>query len=470
MPDVAIIGGGAAGAAVLVELLRRPGRRGAVHWITGGEAPGRGVAYATNDDRHLLNVRAAGMGLHADHKDDFLRHANRALGNVQGVDFLPRRVFGEFIEAQVRASMAEAHARGVPFHVHHGKALSVERDAAYGYRIELERGDAVTAGTVVLAIGALAPRPLKSVSSMALDSGAYALDPWRQDEPATPPRRILVIGTGLTAVDMLISAATRWPDAELVAVSRHGLLPFCHPMSPVAPYPHQEALNAALLACDGVAAMVRLVREAIGDASNTDWRAVIDGMRPINARLWRGLTTAQRRQFLRHLRWLWEALRHRTAPASAAAVQALLDAGRLQVHAARVLAVDGPGPLTVTVRGRATQRTSAIEADRVIQATGLDTAVAYARDPLLAQLLASGLARPDPLQLGLAAEADGQLENADGQLQPGLYGIGSLLRGNLWECTAMPEIRAAARQLADIVDAHGQSLQGEAATNQVRRD
>lgn len=465
MTDIAIIGGGAAGAAVFCELLRRPNRTGTVHWITGGDATGRGVAYATNDDRHLLNVRAAGMGLLAEQKDDFLQHAHRALGKAHGADFLPRRVFGEFIEAQVRASIADAQARGARFHVHHEKARAVLRNAAHRYRIELEHGDTVAADTVVLAIGALAPRPLKSVGLATLESGAYVLDPWKQNEPTPAPRRVLIVGTGLTAVDTLISCATRWPEAELVAVSRHGLLPFRHPGLPVVPYPHQDQLNAALLECDGVLPMTRLVRRAVADGATADWRAVIDGMRPINARLWRGLTLAQRRQFLRHLRWLWEASRHRTAPASADALQALIDAGRLQVHAARVLTVEGHGPLSVTVRTRSTQRTSTIVADRVIQATGLDTAVAYAQDPLLAQLLADGLATPDPLQLGLAAEADGQLLDARGRAQPGLYGIGSLLRGNLWECTAMPEIRAAARQLADIAEPCGQSRQDEAAAN-----
>lgn len=448
MTDIAIIGGGAAGAAVFGELLRRHDRRGTIHWVTGCSEPGRGVAYATDDERHLLNVRAAGMGLFTDQKDDFLQHASRCLGQAQGSDFLPRRLFGEFIEAQVRARMTEAQASGVRFQVHHVRATAVRRQTDRDYRVELGQGNPVAVGAVVLAIGALAPRPLKTVSAEALNSGTYVLDPWNQEETSPAPRRVLVIGTGLTAVDTLISAATRWPHAELVAVSRHGLLPFRHPAAPVAPYPFQEDLNAALLTADGVGAMTGLVREALADPAATDWRAVIDGLRPINARLWQGLTQAQRRQFLRHLRWVWEASRHRTAPASSETVQALIESGRLQLHAARVLAVDGRGPLAVTVRSRATQRTSTIAADRVIQATGLDTAVAYAHDPLLAQLLDEGLATPDALQLGVAAEADGQLLDAEGQPQPGLYGIGSLLRGNLWECTAMPEIRAAAHRVA----------------------
>ncbi|HET6433592.1 FAD/NAD(P)-binding protein [Dyella sp.] len=448
MSDIAIVGGGAAGAAVFGELLRRPRRSGTLHWITGCPSPGVGVAYATGDERHLLNVRAAGMGLFAEHRDDFLQHAGRSIGPVSGGDFLPRRVFGDFVQAQIQARMMQAHACGVDFRVHHPRAVSLAGAAHGGYRIVLGDGEALDVDTVVLALGALAPRALKTVSAAALASPAYVLDPWGEPPPAPAPRRVLVIGTGLTAVDTIISASTRWPEAALVAVSRHGLLPLQHPAVPVAPYPFQHDLNNALLACDGAAAMSRLVREAIADPACANWRAVIDGMRPINARLWQGLAPAQRRQFLRHLRWVWEASRHRVAPASADAVQALLATGRLQVHAARVLAVDGSGPLTVTVRHRTSQEISAFEADRVVQATGLDTAAAYASEPLLAHLLRSGLAAPDPLQLGLAACPDGQLLDAQGRPRQGLYGLGALLRGSLWECTAMPEIRAAAHQLA----------------------
>ena len=170
MNDIAIIGGGAAGAAVFGELLRQHDRRGTVHWITGGPAPGRGVAYATDDDRHLLNVRAAGMGLFADQKDDFLQHASRSLGQAQGIDFLPRRLFGDFVQAQVQARMAEAQAHGVRFQLHHARARSVVRADDARYRIGLDAGDVVTVDAAVLAIGALAPRALRTVSAEALDS------------------------------------------------------------------------------------------------------------------------------------------------------------------------------------------------------------------------------------------------------------------------------------------------------------
>lgn len=446
MADIAVIGGGAAGAAAFGELLARFDA-GTIHWIVGRQAPGRGVAYATRDDRHLLNVRASGMGVFQEQGEDFIQHASRQLGLVKGTDFLPRRVFGDFIQAQVGARIDAARRAGRSFRIYPENALEVMRRGEGGYAVRA--GDRwLDVEHVVLAVGALAQRPLRTVSASALASGAYELDPWRLDRHVKAPRRVLVIGTGLTAVDTLLSASVQWPHAELVAVSRHGLWPFTHSALPLSPYPHQETLNQSLLACGGVASMLRKVRKALDEAPGIDWRSIIDGMRPINALLWQELTHRQRRQFLRHARWIWESSRHRMAPASCQAIHQLQEEGRLQVQAARVLEVDGSSPLQVTLRERATQLVSTLEADLVVQATGLDTAVAYGKHDLLSQLLRDGLAVADPLQLGVLAQPNGRLLDATGTPQRGLYAIGSLLRGNLWECTAMPEIRIAAHRLA----------------------
>jgi len=447
MADVAVIGGGAAGAAAFGELLAQF-EGGTVHWIVGQQAPGRGVAYATRDDLHLLNVRASAMGVFQEHAEDFIQHASRQLGQVKGSDFLPRRVFGDFIQAQLGARIDGARRAGRSFRIHPQSAREVVSREDGGYAIRVGSDRWLEVSHVVLAVGALAQRPLRTVSTTALASGSYELDPWRLDRHPHAPRRVMVIGTGLTAVDTLLSAAVRWPHAELIAVSRHGLLPFTHATLPLAPYATQSELNHALLASNGPAAMFRQVRRAVDAASDADWRSVIDGMRPINAQLWQGLSHAQRQQFLRHARWVWEAARHRMAPQTGETIYQLQEEGRLQVIAARVLDVDGTSPLQVTLRERATQLVSALEADLVIQATGLDTAVAYGAHDLLSQLLRDGLAVADPLQLGVLARPDGQLLDAAGEPQKGLYAIGSLLRGNLWECTAMPEIRMAAHRMA----------------------
>lgn len=447
MTDLAIIGGGAAGAAVFGELLQRH-RACTIHWIVGATTPGRGVAYSTEDDRHLLNVRADKMGLFLHQSDDFLVHASGVLGNVSGSDFLPRRVFGDFVQAQVDALILAARQQGQAVEIHRASALGMEATADHRYRIVMADGSAVDVDSAVLALGALPPRALGCVTPSARQGGAYRLDPWNLESGARSPRRVIVIGTGLTAVDTLLSASTRWPGAKLVAVSRHGLLPRVHAREALDAYADQQSLNDELLATTSIAQMFRKVRQAIVQ-NGGEWRSIIDGMRPINSLLWQGFSTRQRWQFLRHARWIWESARHRIPPASHDAIDQLREEGRLEILAARVLRVDGSAPLRMTVRERESQLDMALESDLVIQATGLDTACAYTEHDLIAGLLQHGLAVPDPLQLGIRTELDGRLRNGDGKIQAGLYAIGSLLRGSLWECTAMPEIRKAAHVVAD---------------------
>jgi len=447
MTDIAIIGGGAAGAAVFGELLQRQ-RACTIHWIVGASSPGRGVAYSTDDDRHLLNVRADKMGLFLHQPYDFLEHASGALAGVSGSDFLPRRLFGDFVQAQVEALLQAARQQGQSVEVHSANAIDMVLTSDHRYSIALHDGRKLEVDGAVLALGALPPRALRCVTQEARQSGTYKLDPWNLAGDTRAPRRVVVIGTGLTAVDALLTASTRWPAAQLVAVSRHGLLPRMHAREALEAYPDQQALNEDLLRTPSIPQIVRKVRQAIAKNAG-EWRSIIDGLRPINSLLWQGFSTRQRWQFLRHARWIWEATRHRLPPASYDAIDQLRDEGRLEIVAARVLDVDGSAPLRINIREREWQLNTVLESDLVIQATGLDTACAYTEHPLISRLLEHGVAVPDPLELGISTEVDGQVRNRDGQVQPGLYAMGSLLRGSLWECTAMPEIRKAAHTIAD---------------------
>lgn len=273
MATIAIIGGGAAGASVFGALLAHDAPD-TVHWITGTrECAGRGLAYNTAYDHHLLNVRAAGMGLYTDADEDFAQYSRHQRADARPTDFLPRRLFGEYIEAQLTRRLHHAQQRGRRSAITPCTAtrLRATRD---GYEIALDNGEVAAANQVVLALGALTPRPLRTISERALAGGAYVLDPWRLAERSIQPRRLIVIGTGLTAVDTLITASIRWPDCELVAVSRHGLLPFVHPALPIDAYPQQAELNARLMACDGPAAILAGIRRVLRTHQTLDWRSV----------------------------------------------------------------------------------------------------------------------------------------------------------------------------------------------------
>lgn len=446
---VAIIGGGAAGATLLSELLERPVSQPLhLDWYTGGGTPGRGVAYGTRSERHLLNVRAASMGMFANRPSGFLEYMQQRNPDISGTDFLPRCWYGQYLEAETASALSRAKSNGhdvrvVPYEV---DAMVPENDG-----VTLFQGETTTrVDAAVLALGTLPPRPLPQVDDAALTSGRYITQPWSllaDAKPDTQAHHVAIIGLGLTAVDVIVELAALWPNARFTAISRHGLLPETHQASASLPYEDSEELIEAMREAPDILTWMHLLRDAI--AHTDDWRRVIDSLRPHTQKLWAALPHADRARFLRHARWAWERSRHRLPPQVAQAIHALEKAGRLQRVTGRLHSVTSSErglQLQYVSRGEPQEHT--LEADLIVQSVGLDNDVRRTQHTLLQQLVTNGHIRSDPFGLGIEAEPDGRVRH-NGHAWPRLFAIGSMLRGTLWESTAMPEIRQQARQLAD---------------------
>ncbi|MDQ6646459.1 MAG: FAD/NAD(P)-binding protein [Pseudomonadota bacterium] len=444
---IAIIGGGAAAAAMLSELLEyQPAKPLHLDWYTGGAGSVRGAAYGTPDDQHLLNVRVASMGMFGGRSRGFLDFLQRDDPAVSGTDFLPRRRYGDYLEAEVKRILELGKARGhdvkvIPFAV---DSMVPERGAVTVLHGEETR----EVDAAVLAIGAMPPRALRGVSAEALDSRRYVIDPWpllaHAGEHHPVPEHVLVIGTGLTAVDVLLSLSRQWPQARFTAVSRHGLLPEAHLRTAAMPAGDGTELIEAMQDVPDVRRWMQLLRDAI--AQGGEWRAIIDGLRPFTPMLWAELAPEQRSRFVRHVRWAWDRVRHRMPPENAEAMAALVADGRLDRQTGRLQSVTLiDNGLQVTTHHAGSARVQV--ADLVIQASGLNHNVLDANHRLMNQLLTNAHVKPDPLDLGLCGSVDGHLRH-DGTHWPHFFAIGSLLRGALWESTAMPEIRRQARNIS----------------------
>ena len=443
---VAIIGGGAAGAALLSELISRAPASGLhLDWFTGGNGkPGRGVAYGTESPRHLLNVRAASMSMFAGKPSGFLDFAQQGDRGLAGTDFLPRRMYGDYLEAELAQALAQARSRGVDVRVLSRAADAVvpEHDGVTVIHGE----DSTRVDAAVLALGALPAQPLGGVDRDAVASGRYVVDPWPllAQAPADPaPRHVVLIGLGLTAVDVLLELSARWPQARFTAISRHGRLPEAHLPLSTAPADDGGELVEAMSDDPSIRRWMRLLREAI--AANRDWRVVIDSLRRHTPGLWAGLPGAERARFLRHARWAWERARHRMPPQVVEGITALEHSGRLRRRRGRMTTVRRAGDglqLTFNPGGGGAPET--LSADWVIQTVGLDTDVRRTPHQLVRQLVTNQHITPDPLGLGCQSTPDGRLCR-EGEPWSRLFAIGSLLRGTLWESTAMPEIRQQAR-------------------------
>ncbi|MGP1667601.1 MAG: FAD/NAD(P)-binding protein, partial [Rhodanobacter sp.] len=298
-------------------------------------------------------------------------------------------------------------------------------------------------------IGMLPARPLAGIEQSLRDSGHYITDPWpwlaANTTPA--PREAVLIGLGLTAADMALELAERWPHTRFTAVSRHGHWPEAHLPTVAVPDGDGADLAEAMHNHPSVRYWLRLLRETT--ATTRDWRPVIDSLRPRTPDLWRELDVEQRQRFLRHARWAWERVRHRMAPATASKLNAWEQQGRLRrwrgrIHGATL--VDDRVQLNLAAHSG--QPARQLDTDLVIQTTGIEHDVSRTHHPLVRQLVTNQHVLPDPLGLGWQSSDHGHLLQSDGAQWPHLFAIGSLLRGTLWESTAMPEIRQQARRIA----------------------
>ncbi len=428
--DVAIIGAGASGALVATHL-QRDAQTLRVAMIDAGARAARGLAYGTPYGAHLLNVPAAKMSAFADDAGHFTRWLQSRAPHLTGKSFVPRSLYGEYLaDVLTHASSSLVRVSGT--------AVGLTRHD--GWEVHLHDGRSIEARTVVLALGNLPPAdPLRAEAS-----DAYLADPWAPgaaqglDRDAT----IVIIGSGLTMIDLVLALRAEGHRGVVHAISRRGLAPRAHA-------PHLPCEIELPEDARSPRAMLRWIRR---ETAARDWRAVVDALRPHTQGLWQSWPLAERRRFLRHLRVFWDVHRHRVAPEVALQFEELVAAGHLRLHAGRVQSmVRNEQGVAVEWIDRKKGERHVLTAARVMNCTGPASDYSAIDLPLVVQLRRSGWLVPDELRLGIETDCEGGVIGSDGKTISGLFTIGPLRRPALWESTAIPEIREQALRLAQVL-------------------
>ena len=397
---VAIVGAGFSGTLLALHLLRRADMQVRVVLIERNAQFGRGPAYAAGNSSHLLNVPAAKMSaFHGEplHFLDWLR-ANADAEPPCGDTFVPRHMFGRYVRhllhAEIRGDTLDRLT------LVRGDVIDISPDAR-GLCLSLDRGRALRADRAVLAVGNFPPAPPPVEDRRFYDTAFYKSDPWAADaldglDPDTP---VLLIGTGLTMVDTVISLLDGNHQGPIVALSRRGLLPNRHaaPGGGTLPEPPSCPTGAAALARTLRARCAQNMRQG------GSWQAIIDELRPVTTEIWQAM----------------------------------------------------PRQVTIASRPRGRDGLERVVAGRVINCAGPNADYGRIRDGLIRSLLSKGLVRPDALSLGLDVTANCALLDREGAISRRLFAIGPVTRGAFWEMTAVPDIRHQAEFLAGRLAAIG---------------
>ncbi|NBF09047.1 FAD/NAD(P)-binding protein [Pseudomonas sp. Fl4BN1] len=454
--EVLIVGGGLSGALLAAQLLRLPGRR-RILVIESRSELGRGEAYSAVELGHTLNGNAARMSVDPDNPDDLTHWLTQhiAAGGWPESDrqhvpvsqlFAPRGLFGVYVQQRLAEAREQGRARGSSVTHVQGEAVDLEIDRD-GARLSLADGRQLRGAVAVLATGMFPAARTPQTRSSGLN--AAALDLWDVAAMAAldPQARVLIIGSGLTMVDAVVSLEQAGHRGPIEVFSRHGLLPHVRRQPPA-----WEDFLAADLSIRSPRQLLRALRQQChaAQAQGIDWQAPLDTVRVHIGRLWSQATDVQRRQFVRHVRPWWESHHHRSPPLSAELVARLHGQGRLRIHAGSYQGLEPSedGGLAIRLRYRGSQESVRLAGDALINSSGIEYDWRRVARPLPRQLLARGLVTPGPLALGISAAADGAVHDARGQASARLFALGPPLRGMWWESTAVTDVALQAKALA----------------------
>jgi uncharacterized NAD(P)/FAD-binding protein YdhS len=452
---IGIVGAGFTGALLALHLLRRCNDRDRIFLIDKTRRFGAGLAYSTGNPHHLLNVRAGNMSAFSAEPDDFVDWLRRLPARTRAMleddppdstSFVPRGLFGAYMHQSLAAAIRGGRY-GDRLTIIHDEVVGIGRSDE-GVVLQLAVGRGLPVETAVLAVGNF---------PAAGNAGPIFGDPWDRRavadlDPAAP---VLILGTGLTMVDVVISLLDQGHEGPIQAISRRGLLPRRHlgaaPDETGRIRLPQPWIFDVPPSARSLVKLTREMRRTIDRAEHAGrgWRSVVDGLRPHTRRLWRELSLVERKRFLRHLRPWWDVHRHRGAPQVMARIAEARARGQLQIVAGKLVSATAEeNGVTIEVKPRGGGAVAEYRGARLIDCSGLNGDCTRRDQPLLKQLLETGLIRPDPLRLGLDVSEEGAVIDRDGRAAEDFFAIGPITRGAFWEITAVPDLRIACEAMA----------------------
>jgi len=435
---IVVVGAGASGVSLAAHLLRSSSSSLRVTLVEKRPVFGGGLAYSTPLPDHLLNVSDKGMSALAHDPEHFSRWAReRGFVDESTPYYAPRSLYGRYLR-ELLAELAEREP--VRLRLVQEEALAITPSGA-GVEVALANGASLVGHVAVLATGhddQPESERTFAIKSEFVDSGSF--------DPTAP---VLILGTGLSMVDAVLSLEARGQTGEIIAVSRRGLIPSPHrPGKPIRLDSADVPLGTDL------SYFLRWFRDLVSatEARGGDWRDVVDGLRPFNQRIWQSWPTSAKRRFLEHTKAWWDIHRHRMAPQIHARLLNTIESGRLRLVAGRVAEVTNEGDsFLVTLEHRHKRRSETLSVAAILDCTGIAKDVSAGSIRIVRGLIRQRLARPDPMRIGLDVTADCAVVDADGKPSSSIYAIGPLTRGTFLEIDAMPDIRAQCARLAGLL-------------------
>jgi uncharacterized NAD(P)/FAD-binding protein YdhS len=445
---IIIIGGGLSGTLVAMQLAQLSSGYEVLLVEKNPELLGRGVAYQYDFTHQPLNVVAAGMSLFPDRPMDFVEWLennhfkyNHLIDDVSPQAFIPRKIFGDYVLENLEKVQHETQGR---LQIRIDEAISV---FDYGARktVVLASGSALHADHVILALGNFPPADLFPTDNPVQIDPRYYGSPWTDKvySQLVGNEDILLVGSGLTAVDIVLGLILRKFQGKVTILSRRGRFPLPHDLShPAFQFSEPEIQHPRK--------MLLWIRKLIRKNSTVPWMAVLDGLRPYTQKIWLNWTLVEKKYFLKKIRPYWEIARHRIPAKSSARLNNMINTGQLALKKGYIIdATTTDSGINITYRTEQNDVSQVFH--KVINCTGPESNYRKVRFPIISDFIMRGKVKTDELGLGIECTPEGRIINKQGQIEDGLWCIGPMRKSVLWETTALRELREQASELVSLI-------------------
>ncbi len=451
---VSIIGGGFCGIMTLVHLINKSKSPIKIILFNAGYPLAKGIAFNTYTEEHVLNVACSNMSAFANDPNHFLnwcttKENSKVDSENLSASYLPRNLYGEYLNDIFKSSLENCPPH-IEVEIITEEAVSVRKEDNH-YKVFSNTGKEIRAEKIVIATGNQPPSPPSLKESTFLESPLYFGNPW--NEAATndihSEKPILIIGTGLTMVDVVIGLENKNFQGKIYALSPNGFEILSHKKH----HPQREILDELSPPYE-LKNLFKLFYKHVRTArrKGVSGEAVVDAVRSKTQDIWQNLTLKDKKSFMAHLRHLWGVARHRLPEDVHKRIQELISAEKLEILAGRIIEMNSDNTFAqIKIKQRSSNNELTLEVQRVINCTGPQTDITKYRSKLFQNLITQGLIRADEMNLGIDATEEGKIIESDGTISESLFTLGSLLKGKLWESTAVPELRVQAERLATII-------------------
>ncbi|MFK7776796.1 MAG: FAD/NAD(P)-binding protein, partial [Gimesia sp.] len=415
---------------------------------------GRGVAYGTKREEHLLNVAARNMSAVPDHPNHFLDWLRTRVDYSDLPDpqlretYVPRRIYGDYLRSILSTYMQPIDSHHpAEIQVIESEAVDVELTYDGMAEISLSDGTTIEADRVLLATG---NQPPSSLAEASFSHDAYSSDPWGNwmEKIPDPKNDIVILGTGLSMIDVFLTLNEKEWKGNITAISHNGMIPQAHFRG--IEYPDFLPAEPENLGLDNLVELLEKHCKQLRRIGENPG-IVVDRLRPHTQRIWQKFEKSEKQEFLKRYAARWNVIRHRIAQPIHQRLTEAITEGRLRVLRGRITGLsERDDKVVVSLQNKVGEKQE-IEGGLVINCTGPNSGFSNTSVPLFQNLLKRGLIQPDELDMGIDVGADFAVINSDGDPSEFLSAIGPLMKGTLWETTAVPELRGQAMRVAQLL-------------------